>query len=457
MGPWGLPIIGYLPFLGPQPQETFLCLRKKYGDIFTIRMGSFTVVVVNGYDKIKETLVTNAGVFDTRPDFFTFSKLKDRLAFGEYGDRWIVLKKILINRFNNFINNKHYPLDGLLADESNCFIADVMKYNGRPFDPKMDFYVTFCSVIYQIVYGRGENVREDKDFLEVIVREKEFIDFATSGNPVEVMPWLSGVCPCLGKKVLDLKDYLERLRTNKVSEHMKSFNKDYIRDLTDSLIGLMDKTPEMETVGLEFKHIVTLLDELIPAAFDTTATTMRWIILCLVNIPFVQKKMFEEIDRVVGDRTPILSDRQKMPYTEAVILEGMRFKTPIPLSLPHAAVKNAKLSGYDIPKGTTILLNLHSVTRDAKVWTYPNAFYPEHFLTSNGELDRDKAVLIFPFGLGKRKCVGEKLARDNLFIALVSMVQRFRILPVNGEEYNMTGLNGLTDCPKPYKIIAEPR
>ena len=62
-GPWGLPIVGYLPFLGPQPQEALLNLSHKYGDIFTIRMGSFTTVVVNGAEKIKETLVTNAGVF----------------------------------------------------------------------------------------------------------------------------------------------------------------------------------------------------------------------------------------------------------------------------------------------------------------------------------------------------------------------------------------------------------
>ena len=66
-------------------------------------------------------------------------------------------------------------------------------------------------------------------------------------------------------------------------------------------------------------------------------------------------------------------------------------------------------------------------------------------------------MTIYPFGLGKRKCLGEQLARNNLFITLVSMVQRFELLPVVGEEYNMTGINGLTDCPKPYKIIARTR
>ena len=254
-----------------------------------------------------------------------------------------------------------------------------------------------------------------------------------------------------------MAEHATKLSTKKIIDTTDSFEKGDIRNLADSLVELKDGTSEMENVGLKFAHFVRALEEIIPAGFDTTATTMRWILLCLVKLPHVQKKLFEEIDRVLGDRTPSLNDKQAMPYMEAVILEGMRFKTPIPLLLPHAAVRNGKLSGYDIPKGTPIIFNAHSVTRDVKLWSYPNAFYPEHFLTSDGEVDRDKAVSIYPFGLGKRKCLGEHLARNNLFITLVSMVQRCELLPVVGEEYNMTGINGFTDCPKPYKIIARTR
>ena len=456
-GPWGLPFVGYLPFLGPQPQETLLNLSHKYGDIFTIRLGSFTTVVVNGSEKFKEALVTNTGDFDSRPDFYTFSISKDRLAFGEYNERWIMLHKIMTNRFNRILNNKAHPLDDLLADETKQFLSDVMRHNGKPFDPKMDLYITFCSAIHQVVYGQGEDIRENDDFIQMIVMQKDFIDFATSGNPTEVMPWLSRIFPSLIKTIQNGAEHAVKLRKKKSIDTTKSFDKSDIRSLTDSLVELKDGTEEMENVGLKFDHFARILEELILAGFDTTATTMRWILLCLVTLSHVQKKLFEEIDRVLGDRTPSLNDKQAMPYTEAVILECMRFKTAIPLFLPHAAVRNGKLSGYDIPKGTPIIFNTHSVTRDAKLWRYPNAFYPKHFLTPDGEVDRDKAVSVYPFGLGKRKCLGEQLARNNLFITLVSMVQRFELLPVTGEEYNMTGVSGLTDSPKPYKIIARTR
>ena len=432
-------------------------LTKKYGDIFTIQMGSFTVVVLNGRGVIKEALITNGGIFDTRPGFFSFSKLSDRLAFGLYNERWTVLKKIVANRFNAFLNGKMYPIENLIADESANFLADIMKHSENPFDPKMDLYVNFCSVIYQIVYGSGANVREDEDFLEHLVKLKDIIDFATSGNPAEVMPWLARFFPSIVKPVLDGLKYMAFLRNKKLKEHFESFDKDNIRDLTDSFIDVKKETTEMKTVGLTFAQLATILEEIIPAAFDTTATSMRWIILCLIKFPFIQEKIYEEINKVLGDRPPTISDRPVMPYTEAVILETLRFKTPIPLSLPHAADKDAVLSGYDIPKGTVILINLHSLTRDPTVWNYPNAFHAEHFLTSDGELDKEKATLISPFSIGKRKCIGEHLARHNLFMSLVSVVQRFKMLPVDGEIYDMVGVNGLTDCPKPFKIIAKTR
>ena len=108
---------------------------------------------------------------------------------------------------------------------------------------------------------------------------------------------------------------------------------------------------------------------------------MSWIILCPIKFPFIQEKICEEIDKVFGDHPPIISDRSWMPYAEAVFLETLRFKTQIPLSLP---VIDAVLSGYDIPKDIIILIKLHSLARGPTFWNYPNAFHPEHFLTSDG-------------------------------------------------------------------------
>ena len=89
----------------------------------------------------------------------------------------------------------------------------------------MDLYVNFCSVIYQIVYGRGKNVREDTDFLEYLIKLKDLIDFATSGNPAEVMLCLARIFPSTVKPVLDVLRYQTFLRNKKLKEHFESFDK----------------------------------------------------------------------------------------------------------------------------------------------------------------------------------------------------------------------------------------
>lgn len=213
----------------------------------------------------------------------------------------------------------------------------------------------------------------------------------------------------------------------------------------------------MKSVGLVVENLMSALEDIFPAGFDTTPTTMRWILLFLVQFPSVQKQLHEEIENVIGDRTPSLKDKNKLPYSEAVILESMRFKTPIPLAVPHCAFKNIRIRDYFIPKGTPVIINLHSLTRDTDIWEHPNAFYPEHFHTADAQVDRNKVAQISPFGMGKRKCVGEVLAKTDLFLWLVNVVQKFETLPVEGEEYNMVGVNGISDCPKPFKIIASPR
>lgn len=457
-GPWGLPVVGYLPFLGAQPQETYMRLREKYGDVYSVQLGSFQSVIVNGRGPIKDVLLNSTGMFDTRPDFYSFCLWKGRFAFGDYSEKWIVLKKIVINKLAIFINDKDSPIDSLLQEEASMFVSDIGKHNGQPFDPKMDLYVTSGSVIYQLLYGRGEDIRNDTDFRELLTTEKGFIDHATSRNPAEVMPWLSKVFYSLVKPIHDLTDYFIYIRKKKEVEHRKHFEKNNIRDLTDAFLDVEGKeTPEMKSVGLVVEDLLLALEEIFPAAFDTTATTMRWILLFLVQFPSVQKQLHEEVEREIGNRTPSLEEKNKLSYTEAVILESMRFKTPIPLAVPHCAFKNASIGGYVMPKGTPVIINLHSLAGDTDIWEHPNAFYPEHFLTADGKIDREKSAQISPFGLGKRKCVGEVLARNNLFLWLVNVVQKFEILPVEGEEYNMVGVNGITDCPKPYKIIAKAR
>ena len=88
----------------------------------------------------------------------------------------------------------------------------------------------------------------------------------------------------------------------------------------------------------------------------TTSTTMHCMIAVLVNKPDLQKRITAEIHATIGDRPPRLSDRTSLHYTEAAILETLRYSSILPLSLPHKAIIDTQIGGFDIPRGTAVSL-----------------------------------------------------------------------------------------------------
>ena len=453
-GPWGLPVVGYLPFLGTQPHEKFLRLKEKYGDVFTVKIGSFRCIVVNGRSEIKDMLLNSVGVFDSRPQFYSYALRNGNFVLGNYSEKWIVLKKIVIEKLTKLMDNKESTIDMILEEEVSKLTKDIEKHNDKPFDPQKELNDTIGGVLFQILYGTRSHIRNNKDFKQLLAMEQTLGDHANLCNPAEVIPWLSKIRYSLVKPIHDLTGYYMRERKKRELELRKNLVKSSIRDLADAFLEVEgQETSEMKAVGLTVDDLLLSLEEMFSTGFHVTATTMRWIVLILVRFPSVQRHVYDEIEREIGNRTPTVNDRPKLPYTEAVILETMRYKSPMPLTM-HCTTKHARIDSYVVPKETPVIFNLHSLARDPKLWKYPEKFHPEHFLATDCQIDREKAGLISPFGLGKRKCIGETIARNCVFVHLANLVQKFEIMAIDGEEYDMTGVMRITDSPKPYRIIA---
>lgn len=154
-------------------------------------------------------------------------------------------------------------------------------------------------------------------------------------------------------------------------------------------------------------------------------------------------------------RQPSMADKPNMPYTEAVIHEIQRAGNIVPLGFPKKASKDTTLGGYFIPKGTTVTTNLSSVLNDKTEWKTPDTFYPEHFLDDQGQFRKREAFL--PFSAGRRVCVGESLARMELFLFFSSLLQKFTFTPGPGQELTLEGQMGFTYAPSPYRMCVNPR
>ena len=177
--------------------------------------------------------------------------------------------------------------------------------------------------------------------------------------------------------------------------------------------------------------------------------------LLMANNPDIQARVQSELDQVCGSRAPTMDDKNALPYTEATILEIMRCKTPIPLAVPHRTTKDVTLQGYNIPRGTIIIPHQQMVHENEKEFPKPREFNPERFL-KNGKFEPHPHVI--PFGIGKRKCLGEALARMSVFVFFTRILQKFHIKPAHGiEKLDEEMLTGGVNHPKPFEIILEYR
>jgi cytochrome P450 len=219
---------------------------------------------------------------------------------------------------------------------------------------------------------------------------------------------------------------------------------------------------------------VFTLGDFLLAAMETTSTTLKWFLVYMIRHPEIQRKLSEEVQSITGksSRPIALSDRPTCRYTEALINEILRHSTALPISIFHRAMEDvADFHGYQIPKDTLIIANLFAAHKDPDFWTEPEEFRPERFLSKsksnandkNSDHDNDKESSasssssglssFLPFSAGKRNCIGESIARDQLFLFIANIVQRFEISSSGGKIPTLEGTPAVVWVPKPFEVV----
>ncbi|NWI08515.1 CP2G1 protein, partial [Crypturellus soui] len=150
-------------------------------------------------------------------------------------------------------------------------------------------------------------------------------------------------------------------------------------------------------------------------------------------------------------------DRARMPYADAVIHEVQRVSDLLPMDVPHMVTRDTLFRGYLLPKGTEVYPLLSTALNDPSMFANPNAFDPGNFLGADGSFRKNEAFV--PFSSGKRICLGEALARMELFLFFTSVLQRFRLQPlVPPAQLSTAPLErGFGTIPPVYQLRAVPR
>jgi cytochrome P450 len=171
------------------------------------------------------------------------------------------------------------------------------------------------------------------------------------------------------------------------------------------------------------------------AGTETLSVTLNWAIIYVAYFPECQTRIADEIERVLGkDRQPTDSDRIKLPYVEAFINETMRFHCAGPILIPRSTTKDVVFRGCDLPEGTFVMVNMWSCMRDPDYWTEPDKFDPNKFIDPKNGKFVNKNPAMLPFSVGKRACIGESIARQQLFLIFTSLLQKFSFSFANQED-----------------------
>ncbi|XP_052770451.1 cytochrome P450 2D4-like [Mya arenaria] len=460
-GPILFPVLGNLPSLASKdPLKSFTDLWKKYGDVYGIYIGGELTVFINGYDAIHDALVKRGNVFSKRPrgDFhqITFKDPGIVFANGAIWKQHRQFSQAALNEFGYGWTEK--TLEERINDELYHFLNTIESYD-EPFDISGLMTLSVANVIAGILFGKRCEYTDER-FVACIHSVGEAAKlFSHSSVLMSVFPWLiyiPGDFLGLGK--------IEKIREKpkQFLQHVFSWHSEFCKGKeTRDILGLyrqeIDKGCNGQSSLFNETTMRALMGELLSAGSETTATCIIWIILYLILNPDLQTRLQNNIDEVVGmDRRPSLNDRQHLPLVEAVILEGLRIRPIAPLSVPHAVHEDVNFRGYLIPAETTVLVNLHSVLKDPQTFPEPDVFNPERFLDETGHVIIPKQFI--PFSTGRRSCLGESLARMELFLCVTSLLQRFTMTsPLGSPPPSTEGVLGMTFCPKPFKMVAIPR
>ncbi|NXE06273.1 CP1A5 protein, partial [Lophotis ruficrista] len=457
-GPRGYPILGNALELRKDTHLALTRLSQKYGDVMEVRIGMRPVVVLSGLDTIKQALVKQGEDFMGRPDLYSSRFVTDgqSLTFSpDSGEVWKARRKLAQNALKTFsiapspTSSSICLLEEHVSKEANYLVTKFLQLmdTEKSFDPYRYLVVSVANVICAMCFGKRYD-HNDQELLNVVNVTDQFVEVAASGNLADFIPLLQ----YLPSRSMNLfKDFNKRFLhflQKIVKEHYETYDENNVRDITDSLIEqCLEKKVEANTATqIPKEKIVNLVNDLFGAGFDTITTSLSWSLMYLVTYPNIQKKIQKELDQIIGqERRPRLSDRGTLPYTEAFILEVFRHSSFLPFTIPHSTTRDTVLNGYYIPKDRCVFVNQWQVNHDEKLWKDPSTFNPERFLNAEGtEVNKADGEKVLVFSLGKRKCIGEPIARWQVFLFLSTLLQQLEFSVCNGAKVDMTPIYGLT-------------
>ncbi|XP_015788852.1 cytochrome P450 2C31-like [Tetranychus urticae] len=452
-GPWGLPIVGYYPFLKDESYLAFDSLSKKYGPVYCLKLGLHDVVVICDWDHLKLAFADESLL--ARPYETFFEGLINEPSFIEMsGEPWRAHRRLSLQVLRN-VGFGTSKMEDAVSTEIQQFLPTIGK-------SKVDFIAKILPSVsnnislllfgHRFDYSDAFKVELD-DNME---RVNQAVQFA---GLTAFFPWLARIFAIFKLSGMDIIDKCmnaaEDLIQKEIDRHQVKTDMNEIEDYIDGYLVEQKNRHNKDENDEVFNNKVLLrnVTEFFAAGSETVTSTLSWAMMYLIYKPEYQDKIRTEISDVIGfDREPLYVDRNRMPFTMAFLYEAQRIGSVIAVNLLRRAARDTKIGEYNIPQDTVVIFNLWSIHRDPKLWPEPEKFDPNRFLSEDGS-KAIKPPYLVPFSGGKRICLGEGLANVELFLYLVNILQKYRVRCDPDVKLSFESVFGVARRPKHLPLL----
>ncbi|CAH1415412.1 unnamed protein product [Lactuca virosa] len=435
-GPRGLPVLGYLPFLGANLLDEFTKMGQRFGPIFKLQLGSKTYVVISSSDLAKVVLRDQDDTFANRdPPVAGIA-----LTYGGKDITWSDNNTYLRNMRKVLMYEvmSHKNLEASLSFRRGGVrktVKNVYETMGTEVDIGETAFSTLLRVITSIIWGKSFDEDEASNTLMVGFREVITSAMMVLGTnnvsdyfPVLARFDLQGVERKMKKEAQKLDGIFQKIIDDRVIslKTKESVEQQGRKDLLQVFLELKQENTESSFSDTQIK---ALFMDFFVAGTHTTTTVTESTMRELLKKPDVMKKIQDELEQVVGLNNIVEEFHlPNLRYLDATIKETFRLNPTLPLLVTRSPNKSCKIDKYIVPKGSNVFLNVWAIHRDPKYWDKPLEFNPNRFLNPDGNAKFDYNGLntnFLAFGAGRRRCPGVPLSEKMLMYLLASLLHSF--------------------------------
>ncbi|GIJ84579.1 hypothetical protein Asppvi_003426 [Aspergillus pseudoviridinutans] len=376
-GPRRLPLIGNIHQVPKDhPWRVYDQWSKKYGPLMSAQFGRQTMILIADANIARELLDKRGSIYSDRPRMVMAGENLTKgmhLLMRQYDERYRLHQRMEAPVLSPRASPTYFPLQDL---ESKQLLHDLLSSN----DFCKHFERFSSSLGYSLAYGIRLPTGDEQDIQDL---RRILHNFTYAARPgtwiIDAIPLLNHLPACLAP----WKRTAEELFQLEAALHLKNMDIGLKRKSWNWTKEFAKTKQAQEMDKLEFAYDVGILTD---AAYETTATVMRVFVLAALAYPSFIAKAQKELDDVVGpDRLPTLSDKENLPYIQALIEETLRWRSIVPGGVPHASAKEDTYLGYEIPKGATIVALHWSMSMHEGHFENPMEFHPERWLNSEPE------------------------------------------------------------------------